>query len=174
MHTVDGLCEDLLKRLNRTGTTTERLVSAAIPFSAFLQRYLFPKLEELLPTDTEVANLVAAMVPVVYWLLFFSIVVLGLSIPALDAFYRFRSIELIQEQNPVKVPIRSSIQARPTNSRKHGNCQSIYVHNRFSVMPESSDERNKFGTRTFMLGWRAYECETEQDDESGRSAYGAR
>jgi hypothetical protein len=33
-------------------------------------------------------NLAKVMGPVVYWLVFFSIVFHGLSIPALDAFYR--------------------------------------------------------------------------------------
>ena len=104
-------------------------------------KHLFPQASELSPADVEVANLLAVMVPVVYWLVFFSIVVHGLSIPLLNAFYKFRGIETIQEAHPVEVPIRSSAQAQPKNSRRSIHRGSVMVHNRFSIMPEVGVEQ---------------------------------
>ena len=57
-------------------------------------RHLFPELGE---GDEEETNLVRAMIPCVYFLVIFSIVVHGLSIPALDLFYKWRKVEPIQE-----------------------------------------------------------------------------
>lgn len=73
---------------------------------------------------------------VVYWLVLFSIVVHGLSIPALNAFYKFRGVRPIQEDNPAEIHLRSSTQALPKNAKADLNRRSVMVHNRFSVMPE--------------------------------------
>ncbi|KAF1974105.1 hypothetical protein BU23DRAFT_638115 [Bimuria novae-zelandiae CBS 107.79] len=93
-------------------------------------RHLFPKAGEAL-TDEE-NNLVAAMVPVVYWLVFFSIVFHGLSIPALDAFYRYKGVAPIVEEEPAEVRLRFDADAPPPNSYVNPKRSSVIVHNRFS------------------------------------------
>lgn len=132
-------------------------------------KHLFPKVGELSPADTEVANLINAMVPVVYWLVLFSIVVHGLSIPALNAFYKFKGVEPIQEDMPAEIAIRSSAQALPKNSRKNENRRSMYVHNRFSVMPEIQGRTDEFGRPTIMRSWHDREREMRYDEELGQS-----
>ena len=77
-------------------------------------------------------NLVRAMVPVVYWLVFFSIVFHGLSIPALDAFYRYKGVAPIVEEDPAEVRLRSDADALPPNSYANPKRNSVIVHNRFS------------------------------------------
>ena len=69
---------------------------------------------------------------VVYFLVIFSIVVHGLSIPALDAFYRWRGVEPIKEGLGVEVRLLSNNEALPANSERHPRRSSIVVHNRFS------------------------------------------
>lgn len=128
-------------------------------------KHLFPKASALSPADTEVANLLAAMVPVVYWLVLFSIVVHGLSIPLLNAFYKFRGVEPITEDSPVEIPIRSSAQAQPKNSRKSEHRRSVFVHNRFSVMPEVPGRLDEFGRPTIMRSWHEREREMRWEDE---------
>jgi hypothetical protein len=73
----------------------------------------------------------AAMVPVVYWLVFFSIIFHGLSIPALDAFYRWKGVEPIQEDDPMELKLLSENETLPNNAYidKRG---SVIVNNRFS------------------------------------------
>ena len=93
-------------------------------------RHLFPKSGEAL-TDEE-NNLTAAMGPVVYWLVFFSIIFHGLSIPALDAFYRWKGVQPIIEENPAEVRILSDNDALPANAYANPKRQSVIVHNRFS------------------------------------------
>lgn len=131
-------------------------------------KHLFPKASELSSADTEVANLLAAMVPVVYWLVLFSIVVHGLSIPALNAFYKFRGIKPIQEENPAEILIRSNAQVLPKNSSKSVSRRSLMVHNRFSVMPEVNVEREEFGQPTIMPRWNEREKELVLAEEIGR------
>ena len=72
------------------------------------------------------------MVPVVYWLVLFSIVVHGLSIPALNAIYKYVGIKAVEEDMPVEVAILSSNAALPKNSKLNPNRKSILVTNRFS------------------------------------------
>ena len=90
----------------------------------------FPK--NGLATTVEEDNLTAAMIPVVYWLVFFSIVVHGLSIPALDAFYRWRKIPPITEEEPSEIQVLSENEALPNNAYVTGHRRSMVVHNRFS------------------------------------------
>jgi len=72
------------------------------------------------------------MVPIVYFLVVFSIVVHGLSIPALDAYYRYKKIEPITEDEPTEIRARSIHEALPNNASVDMRRNSIYVHNRFS------------------------------------------
>lgn len=93
-------------------------------------RHLFPKRGEALTEEEN--NLTAAMGPVVYWLVFFSIIFHGLSIPALDAFYRWKGVQPIVEENPAEVRILSDNDALPANSYANPKRKSVIVHNRFS------------------------------------------
>lgn len=91
---------------------------------------MFPKPGESKTEEED--NLTRAMVPVVYWLVIFSIVVHGLSIPALDAFYRYKKIPSISEAEPAEIRVLSDNDALPNNASVNHKRNSIYVHNRFS------------------------------------------
>lgn len=71
------------------------------------------------------------MSTVVYWLVLFSIVVHGLSIPALNLFYVWRGVTPIKEE-AIEVPILSHNQPLPKNSRRSAHRNSVIVNNRFS------------------------------------------
>jgi hypothetical protein len=73
----------------------------------------------------------AAMIPVVYWLVFFSIIFHGLSIPALDMFYRWKGVQPIQEDEPMELKLLSENEAIPSNAHID-NRGSIIANNRFS------------------------------------------
>lgn len=72
------------------------------------------------------------MIPVVYFLVIFSIVVHGLSIPALDAFYRYKGVAPIVESEPVEIRVLSDNDALPNNAYTNAKRNSVIVHNRFS------------------------------------------
>lgn len=73
------------------------------------------------------------MIPVVYWLVLFSIVFHGLSIPALDIFYRWKGVAPIVEDSPAEVQVLSTTEALPNNAYKDPTKRgSIMVMNRFS------------------------------------------
>jgi hypothetical protein len=93
-------------------------------------RHLFPKAGEAM-TDEE-DHLTQAMGPVIYWLVLFSIIVHGLSIPALDAFYRYKGVQPIVEENPAEVRVLSDNDALPANAYGNPKRISVIVHNRFS------------------------------------------
>ncbi|KAF2793622.1 Na(+)/H(+) antiporter 1 [Melanomma pulvis-pyrius CBS 109.77] len=93
-------------------------------------RHLFPKPGEAMTEEED--NLTRAMVPVVYFLVVFSIVVHGLSIPALDAYYRYKGVQPISEADPAEIRILSDTDALPNNAYSHPKRQSFIVHNRFS------------------------------------------
>ena len=92
-------------------------------------RHLYPKLDA---ADThEEEDLLRAMGPIVYFLVLFSIVVHGLSIPALELIYRWRGVQPIMELAPSMERRRSMSEALPPNSHV-GRCGSVVRHNRFS------------------------------------------
>lgn len=94
-------------------------------------RHLFPKPGEALTEEED--NLTRAMIPVVYWLVLFSIVFHGLSIPALDIFYRWKGVQPIVEDSPAEVKVLSTTEALPNNAYKDPSKRgSIMVMNRFS------------------------------------------
>lgn len=94
-------------------------------------RHLFPEPGESL-TDEE-NNLTRAIVPVVYWLVVFSIVWHGLSIPALNLIYKWRGIQPIQDEDgPTVVRRLSTHLPLPKNSSVDERRSSFIVHNRFS------------------------------------------
>lgn len=102
-------------------------IGAGAVFYVEHTRHLFPELGE---GDEEETNLVRAMIPCVYFLVIFSIVVHGLSIPALDLFYRWTKVEPIQE-DAVEVRRKSLRVATPTNAMV-GDRETFIAYNRFS------------------------------------------
>lgn len=71
-----------------------------------------------------------ALVPVVYWLVLFSIVVHGLSIPALNLFYKFRGIQPITE-DAIELRRKSMRVPTPVNAAV-GDGETFIAYNRFS------------------------------------------
>jgi NhaP-type Na+/H+ or K+/H+ antiporter len=81
--------------------------------------------------DTEYEDLLRALTPTVHFLVVFSIVVHGLSIPALDLIYKKMGIEPIQE-DPVSIHRRSMSIATPANAIYDGGDNNFIAYNRFS------------------------------------------
>ena len=77
------------------------------------------------------------MIPVVYWLVFFSIIVHGLSIPILNGIYRLLRVAAIQD-HPVDVMLLSENEPIPNNSVAHREDHSVTVNNRFSCISHQS------------------------------------
>ncbi|KAM0197182.1 hypothetical protein ACHAPA_004203 [Fusarium lateritium] len=99
-------------------------------------RHLFPHPED---ADEEETNLLNALGPVIYFLVFFSIVVHGLSIPLLDFIYRQRGVEPIQD-DAVSIRRKSFTSATPANAIA-GDEDNFIAFNRFS-RPEGDNTVN--------------------------------
>lgn len=102
-------------------------IGAGAVFYVEHARHLFPHDGE---GDAEETNLVRAMGPTVYWLVLFSIVVHGLSIPALNIIYSLTGKEAIKE-DAVEVRRISMRAATPTNAMA-GDRDTFIAYNRFS------------------------------------------
>ncbi|ORY60289.1 sodium/hydrogen exchanger family protein [Pseudomassariella vexata] len=90
---------------------------------------LFPPLGK---ADTMEDNLLRALVPCVYFLVFFSIVVHGLSIPALNAIYQYYDVAPVTD-DAVQVRRKSKAIATPVNARPDDEDSDYFVaYNRFS------------------------------------------
>lgn len=103
--------------------------------------------------DAEINNLTAAMIPgktgphletrtqltptVVYWLVCFSIIVHGISIPALNCIYKFLRVPVIRD-HPVEVQLLSENEPVPNNSVVNRRGHSMILNNRFSRVSEES------------------------------------
>ncbi|KAK0672518.1 Cation/H+ exchanger [Cercophora samala] len=90
-------------------------------------RHLFPELGE---GDAEETALVRVMIPVVYWLVLFSIVVHGLSIPSLNIIYGYYGVKPIVE-DAVELPRKSMRVPTPVNATV-GDRETFIAYNRFS------------------------------------------
>ncbi|KAH9908360.1 Sodium/hydrogen exchanger family-domain-containing protein [Xylariomycetidae sp. FL2044] len=89
--------------------------------------HLFPELEE---ADEGEAALLHALRPVVYFLVLFSIVVHGLSIPALNAAYEWYGVKPIKD-DAVEIKRKSFHEAAPVNAVE-GDADTFVAYNRFS------------------------------------------
>ncbi|KAL1861235.1 hypothetical protein Plec18170_001750 [Paecilomyces lecythidis] len=103
-------------------------------------RKLFPEPGE---SDKEINNLTSSMVPVVYWLVFFSIIIHGLSVPVLSFIYKVLHVKPIID-NPVEIVILSENEPLPNNSELKPERHSAIVHNRFSRMEPVTVEHRSF------------------------------
>ncbi|CEL05280.1 Putative Na /H antiporter [Aspergillus calidoustus] len=101
--------------------------AGAVAYVEYARR-LFPDRGE---SDREINNLTTAMRPVVYWLVLFSVIVHGLSVPILYVFYRVLRVPKIYD-HPVEVLILSENEPLPNNSVVDPQRHSVLVHNRFS------------------------------------------
>jgi hypothetical protein len=81
-------------------------------------------------SDEELTNLVRALVPAVYWLVLFSIVVHGLSIPVLNLIYQYCGVEPVREDG-VEIRRRSLSMPKPVNSTV-ADGETVIAFNRFS------------------------------------------
>jgi len=99
--------------------------------------HLFPPLDTVETREEE--NMLRAMRPVVYFLVLFSIVVHGLSIPALELIYRWRDVKPIVELEPSMVRRRSVSEPLPPNSHVDPRYGSVVRHNRFSRVINRED-----------------------------------
>lgn len=71
--------------------------------------------------------------PVVYWLVFFSIVIHGLSIPVLNAIYKWLQVPIIRD-HPVEIQLLSENEPIPNNSVVNQQARHVTVNNRFSCI----------------------------------------
>ena len=110
--------------------------------------HLYPKLDAIETSEEEV--LLRAMRPVVYFLVLFSIIVHGLSIPALELIYKWRGVKPIVEPEPSLVRRRSISEPLPPNSHVDPRYGSVVRHNRFSRV--GSDYRED-GNDDVEVGW---------------------
>lgn len=92
-------------------------------------RHLFPKISEA-EGDDEMYDMLRAMGPIVYWLVLFSIVVHGLSIPAMSLYYKFLGARQIKD-DAVQVRRASIRVATPVNAVEL-DPNTFVAYNRFS------------------------------------------
>jgi NhaP-type Na+/H+ or K+/H+ antiporter len=102
-------------------------IGAGAVFYVEHARKLFPQDGE---GDEEQENLVRALAPTVYWLVLFSIVIHGLSIPALNIFYHFTGKQMIKE-DATEVH-RASMRIATPNNAIAGDSDTFIAFNRFS------------------------------------------
>lgn len=93
-------------------------------------RHLYPKIDVAETHEEE--DLLRAMGPVVYFLVLFSIIVHGLSIPALELIYRWQKVPPIVEMDPITERRLSISDALPNNAHIDPRHGSVVRHNRFS------------------------------------------
>ncbi|EEA28262.1 plasma membrane antiporter, putative [Talaromyces marneffei ATCC 18224] len=125
-------------------------------------RQLFPDPGE---SDEEINNLTSSMIPVVYWLVFFSIIIHGLSVPVLHLIYKLRKVPKVHDEHPIEVVLLSNNELLPANSTANLQQRSAILNNRFSRQDESDDDdddesravectTSSSGTTTTMQGTR--------------------
>ncbi|KAI8722760.1 Na-H-Exchanger domain-containing protein [Fusarium sp. LHS14.1] len=102
-------------------------IGAGAVFYVEHARHLFPHDGE---GDEEETNLVRAMGPTVYWLVLFSIIVHGLSIPALNVFYHYTGKAPIKD-DAVELR-RISMRVAPPANAVAGDGDTFIAYNRFS------------------------------------------
>ncbi|UPK98159.1 hypothetical protein LCI18_009094 [Fusarium solani-melongenae] len=129
--------------------------------AVFYIEYAREVLPEFGEGNTEETDLVLAIGPVVYWLVLFSIVVHGLSIPVLDAIYTFCGVEPIHD-DAVEIRRCSRLSATPVNGTPLGR-DTFLLFNRFS-RPAMEEEGLPVIEATSTRG-SSTEIATDSDEE---------
>ncbi|KAH7233076.1 Cation/H+ exchanger [Fusarium tricinctum] len=109
-------------------------IGAGAVFYVEHARHLFPHDGE---GDKEETDLVRAMGPTVYWLVLFSIIVHGLSIPALNIFYHFTGKSPIKD-DAIEMRRISTQAPLPANAIV-GDKETVIAFNRFSRQVNAND-----------------------------------
>lgn len=110
------------------------------------------------------------MVPVVYFLVIFSIVVHGLSIPALDMYYRWQKVPPVSDSEPTIMPIRSENEPLPNNAYKSAKRHSIVVNNRFS-RPVADSELARWRDGADNRSMDSFGDKRNADEDYGNELY---
>ncbi|KXJ84688.1 Sodium/hydrogen exchanger family-domain-containing protein [Microdochium bolleyi] len=101
--------------------------AGAIFYVEHTRLHLMPTMEH---ADEGERALLQAIAPVVYWIVFFSIVVHGLSVPVLSIIYKYAGVKPITED---AIPIRrKSVHAAPPANAVEGDDEYFIAYNRFS------------------------------------------
>ncbi|KAF4591879.1 Sodium/hydrogen exchanger family protein [Ophiocordyceps camponoti-floridani] len=131
-------------------------IGAGAVFYVEHTRHLFPEPGK---GDGEENDLTSLMIPVVYWLVFFSIIVHGLSIPALNAIYQYFGVKPIQD-DPVELRRRSIRVATPPNAVPASR-DTFIAFNRFSRpvsevgLPMSTRDQQSSAGHEFVVSDKA-------------------
>lgn len=76
---------------------------------------------------------------VVYWLVFFSVIVHGISVPILHLIYKWCKVPVIRDE-PIEVVLLSHSEPLPANSTAQPQRHTAILNNRFSRQDDSYDE----------------------------------
>ncbi|KAK7430915.1 hypothetical protein QQZ08_002443 [Neonectria magnoliae] len=117
-------------------------IGAGAVFYAEYARQLFPDLGD---GDEKETKLVQILGPVVYWLVLFSIVVHGLSIPALDIIYKYLGVKPIHD-DAIETWCPSLREPLPANASLT-DCHTLIAYNRFSRPIEKVDLPTTWSSR---------------------------
>lgn len=72
---------------------------------------------------------------VVYWLMFFSVVVHGLSVPLLNGLFKILKVPVVRD-HPMEIMLLSENEPVPNNSVVDRRGHSVLVNNRFSCISD--------------------------------------
>lgn len=86
----------------------------------------------------------------VYWLVFFSIIVHGLSVPLLNAIYKFFKVTPIHD-DPVEVVLLSENEPLPNNSTATPQRHSAILNNRFARRDDEAEDGDGDDTQSMMV-----------------------
>ncbi|KAJ6088240.1 Cation/H+ exchanger [Penicillium sp. IBT 16267x] len=119
-------------------------------------------------SDPEINRLTAAMIPVVYWLVFFSVVVHGLSVPFLNGIYKWLQVPAIRD-HPVEILLLSENEPVPNNVDRR--VHSVILNNRFSRNLIIDSDEPPDEPDTIMLRSRDQEPYAESSRSSTKGAW---
>lgn len=124
-------------------------------------RHLVPKADE---ADEEFDNMIRALSPTIYFLVIFSIIGHGMSIPLLNLIYRRMGIKPIQE-DAVTIRRKSIHMAGPANAVT-GNENTFIAYNRFR-RPSMATTRDELALHSFDFSRES------RDEEDGMCSHAA-
>lgn len=141
-------------------------------FYAEHTKHLFPHIGET--GDEGSDNLLRALAPSVYFLVLFSIIVHGLSIPALDFLYRYYGVAPI-EDDAVQLRRKSHAVAAPVNARVDSSEPEYFVaYNRFSrpVLTQDQATAVRLNRRTVFFNGQRMDGLPVSNQQAGAAGFG--